>query len=124
MTLFERLRYSLYLSAVAGAVLLCGCAKSDPPMAKGLPKPIVDDTYFDERVRQRFPVGTSPDNLVAELREEDFIVDHFHSLSRRYEHSARFEISSLVCKQTWNIEWSVQVGKISAIKGSYRDYCL
>jgi hypothetical protein len=110
--------------AALGMVLLCGCSKSDPPIANELPKPIFDDTYFDERVRQRFPVGTAADKLVAELRSESFIVDEFHDLSGRYQHLARYEISRLVCSETWDIFWSVQGGKISAIKGSYRNYCL
>lgn len=110
--------------AVFVIVCLTLCSRADPPIARGLPKPVIDDALFYGRVKEHFPIGSDAARLAAELRAERFVVDDTHDPSGRYQHWARYEIPSLVCRETWDVEWSEQGSKITDLAALYRNYCL
>jgi hypothetical protein len=106
-------------------LLLTACSKSPPPIGSGLPKDFsAAATAFDERVRQRFPVGSEEEKLVAELRNQQFSIQEISDKGSRYKRSAGYEVGDLACKETWTILWVPLQGKVADIKGTYRQVCL
>ena len=75
-------------------------------------------------MQQRFPVSSDERKLITELRAERFTVDGIHAPAGNYQHWARYEVQSIPCRETWDVQWSAADGKISALKGSYRAVCL
>jgi hypothetical protein len=106
------------------ASLLAGCfAHPPPPIAKDLPSGFrVGATFFNERVAQRFPVGSDEKALRAELTRERF--SFTEDPSHQYSFSARFETENIPCRNTWRIRWSADQGKIGSIEGYYGSICL
>jgi hypothetical protein len=111
---------------------LCGCS-SEPPLAVGLPKPeyneYSDDYYFDARVKQRFPIGSDEQKLVAELRAEKFKLYEYHDSSGRYDyqHEADYRGRGGLaepCDYVWAIWWSAREGRLTEIKGFVQHPCL
>ena len=104
------------------AMLLSACSAQPPPMARNLATR--DTSHFDERVRQRFPVGSDENRLEAELRNERFSIAEIHDPANRYQMSARHEVNSMICREDWTILWSAEEGKITGIEGRIQDTCL
>jgi hypothetical protein len=102
---------------VCGALLLSACASPTPPIAQGLPKVFVPTADFDARVRQRFPIGSSEDTLIAELRAEKFTITEIIDPSDQYRRNAYYESQIFPCKETWAIKWAADQGQITAIQG-------
>ena len=114
------LRLILILTFTAVA----GCSSRPPPIGRGLPISFGPTPPFNDRVVKRFPAGSDETKLLAELRREHFTVMENRDPSSRYRLSASYEISSLVCKDVWTIEWTAERGKIKEIWGESQDLCL
>ena len=96
------------------------CSDPTPPIGRDLPKTFApNDTYFDRRIKQRFPIGSDEENLLAELRSERFTTKETHDPSSRYRLSALYESHDLACKESWTIQWIAEQGKIKDIEGKY-----
>jgi hypothetical protein len=114
---------------VALTLLLSGCA-SPPPIARGLPSAFAEARpVFDQRVRDRFPVGSAEADLQQELHRQGFTVSKTggerapHYLVA-YEFAASRSEGTLACKLTWTIYWSAEAGKIANVAGDYGATCL
>jgi len=98
--------------------LLTGCSAQPPDIGRG-----VSSNYaFNERVRQRFPVGSDERMLVAELLREQFRIEP--APSKRDNFVAHLEAEGLPCKRTWTLLWSTDQRKISDIEARYGEICL
>ena len=104
------------------AMLLSACTEQPPRMGRNLPRR--DTSHFDERVRQRFPVGSDETQLQAELRSEEFYITEIHDSAYGYRFLARHEVSIMFCKEHWTIQWTAEEGKITRIEGGIREICL
>jgi hypothetical protein len=104
------------------ATLLSACSAQPPSMGRNLDRR--DTPHFDERVRQRFPVGSDESQLEAELRSEQFSIAEIHDPANRYRMSAVHEVNGVACREDWTIRWIAEEGKITGIEGRIRDICL
>jgi hypothetical protein len=108
-----------------GALLLSACGDGAPVIGRDLPRSWSDRTpYFDNRVKQRFPIGSDETKLLEELRNERFSISDIHDPSRHFTFSALYEHSDLACRETWMISWRADHGKVANIQGNYRQVCL
>ena len=77
---------------------------------------------FDERIRDRFPVGSSEDALV------DFLTgEHFAPEWRRRDgaNAAAFVWSGLMCAKTVRVRWRADAtGRLAEVNGAYESHCL
>ena len=105
--------------------LFSGCAYSIPPLGRDLPA-TVDQTRveFDARVRNRYPVGSDEQPLVAELRKERFKLAEDLGKPNADRLSAVYESNGLACRLRWAVYWAADQGKITAISGEYSQVCL
>jgi hypothetical protein len=105
------------------ALYLSACTDSPPAIGSHLPGTFaVASDAFDQRIKARFPVGSDEDALRAELVRERFVVAHDKDSALSF--SARYHANELVCAADWVIRWSAINGRISDIKGSYKEVCL
>ncbi len=76
---------------------------------------------FDERMRDRFPLGSSEDALV------DFLTgEHFAPEWRRRDdaNAAAFMWSGLLCTKTVRVRWRADAtGVLTAVEGAYESHC-
>ena len=117
------LRRRLVLAACVA--LASACTDPAPPIADGLSKTFAPSSpEFNSRIEQRFPVGSSEDALLSELRTQHFvIVDDDRQRSSGGGHSAVYELKDMACKQTWTVVWQSADKKITQISGDYRQVC-
>ena len=100
------------------------CVESPPEIGSGLPRNFREARpYFDQRVKERFPVGSDETRLLAELRRQHFAIGNPGDPSR-YSNSATYEASQIVCRLTWIVSWNAEEGRIKDIAGIYLDACL
>ena len=98
--------------------LLSGCSARPPDIGRD-----ASSNYaFNERVQQRFPVGSDESVLVTELRRQRFRIAP--DPSKRDSFVARFEAEGLPCKETWTLLWSTDQRKISDIEARRGEICL
>jgi hypothetical protein len=112
---------------IFSVLLLAACSDPTPPIARGLSKslaPMSTKGAFDERIKQRFPIGREEAYLIQELRSERFIITPVTESSSPYRFSAIYENHSLVCKESWTVNWSADQGKITDIEGRVGQVCL
>jgi hypothetical protein len=97
-----------------------------PPIARDLPSTLADlQPAFDQRVKERFPVGASEQEIVAELRDEGFTpLDPKKWKLGTFASVAAYEARRFPCVFDWTIYWSAENGKIAAIKGGFFSGCL
>ena len=117
---------AMRLCAVASALatLLAGCSKVEPPIGRGLPATFGFTPAFEQKLRERFPVGSDEGRLIAELRSEKFVLGEVHDPPGRYRSSARYEAShGPFCKGEWQIYWTAPHGIITEIGGMNREVC-
>jgi len=115
----------LRMFGLALATLLVGCSNSEPPIGRGLPITFGFTPAFEQRVRERFPVGSDERQLITELNNENFTLGRVSDPSSRYRNSAQYETSAgLFCKDEWQIYWSAPQGLILEIGGVNREICL
>jgi hypothetical protein len=106
------------------ALCVSACVDSPPELGSGLPTNFQQARpYFDQRVKERFPVGSDETRLLAALHRQHFAISQSGN-SSGYPNSARYEANQIVCKLTWIISWSAEEGRIKEIAGDYGDVCL
>jgi hypothetical protein len=110
---------------VALATLLVGCSNKEPPIGHGLPMTYGFTPAFEQRLRERFPVGSDEGRLIAELRSENFSLgDGKRGPPGNYRSSALYEAShGPFCKGEWQIYWTAAQGIIIEIGGLNREVC-
>jgi hypothetical protein len=111
---------------LAALVILCleGCVDSLPRIGRGLPSNIEQARIaFDERVKERFPVGSNERALREELQGQRFAFGPSRDPSRG-GYSATYEAEQLVCRVTYIVSWSAEAGRITQVGGERRDVCL
>ena len=79
---------------------------------------------FDERVRQRFPIGSPEEVLIAQLRREEFSIGELPQTSGPYRFTAAYDIHGIACKESWTIDWTAVQGKLTKVEGLSRQICL
>ena len=109
--------------AVAVTLVVSSCGS--PPIGRDLPWAFADaQPVFDQRVKERFPVGASEQQLVTELRKEGFNLDPKNVGRTEFKSAAAYELRGLPCTLYWTILWNAESGGITAIKGKYDSACL
>jgi hypothetical protein len=114
-------RSSVMVFSVALLALLSACSDRSPPLGSGLPKTFGPSTYFDTRLKERFPIGSDAAGLLAELRNEGFVVKGGREPG---QFSAGYKAHGLVCRESWVVHWTAEQGKIATIGGSHDQACL
>ena len=77
---------------------------------------------FDDRIRVRFPVGSSEDKLLTFLTSEGFFPDW---RSRDNQNASFFVQSGLICEKIVRVFWRADVaGTLKDIRGSYESRCV
>lgn len=106
-------------------LLLAGCSDPTPPIGRDLPKTFAPNAPdFDNRVKQRFPIGSDDGKLLDELQRERFVITEAPDPSSHYPHSALYEGNDRACKESWTIQWAAKDGKIAAIEGRFSQVCM
>jgi hypothetical protein len=77
---------------------------------------------FDQRIKERFPVGSGETTLRTELTSEGFVITRDNDSP--FSFSARFHANELVCVADWVVRWSEVEGKIANIDATYKEVCL
>ena len=107
------------LLAILIVPVLVACGTAPPKLAKGLPgsngSPYPE---WDQRVRERFPVGSDERVLLTELRREHFTFDPTTA------GHASYSSSNIACTQHWGVRWAAQDGRITQINGEHSVACL
>ena len=115
----------LYVAYVFIAAALGPFFNPTPTLGRNLTDQIfVAIKEFDQRVKQQFPVGSSEQDMVAELRREGFA--EFGSGSERFPKWARWDgPGQIVCRKELSVIWrSGSDGRIAEISGQYDNICL
>jgi len=74
---------------------------------------------LDNRVKERFPLGSSEKEMALELRREGFSRQDWES-SVDLEHEAMRDESNWVCKQSAHVFWRADAeGRLTSIRGQY-----
>ena len=77
---------------------------------------------FDDRIRDRFPVGSSEDALIDFLTSERFAPQWRR---RDGANAAAFVWSGLMCTKTVRVRWrSDAAGRLAEVNGAYESHCL
>jgi hypothetical protein len=75
------------------------------------------DAAWTQRLRERFPVGTSGDTVVAELRRQGFEI-------KPGENAGSSSWTAFPCSHTLVATWSLgSSGKLTSIDGRYLSAC-
>ena len=113
----------LLMAAAFGVGRLADGMRSLPEIAATLPGDEAQfSREFDERIRDRFPVGSSEDALVDYLASE-----HFAPEWRRRDgaNAAVFVWSGLLCAKTVRVLWRADAtGRLTEVNGAYESHCL
>lgn len=106
---------------------LAGCALNlGPAIGRNLPSdPAQAQRVFDQRVRQRYPIGSSEAALIDDMRVEGFgIATNSQSPPDRF---SKFAIQcgyiSIATTHGWEIEWSAANGRLTDIAGVFMPQC-
>ena len=101
------------------AFLLAACgagSKATPEIGRDLPAEYADGTrVFDQRVKQRFPLGSSEQAMVEELERQGFR----RSAAFSGVEDATFTRDELITETLWSVRWRAQAGRITEIWGVY-----
>lgn len=121
MSLMRRSLITICLTAIC----LCACVDTPPPIAKGLPNKFADvPSAFDQRVKERFPLGSAESALVAELRREHFGIRERTEPNSPFHFSAAREVGDFVCKRRYEISWNASSGTIADVGSAFSVTCL
>lgn len=106
-----------------GVGKMAGGFRSLPDIAATLPG---DKSQFsgelDSRIRERFPIGTSEDKLIAYLAGEGFTPEWRR---RDAANASAFVWSGLLCKKTVRAFWRADAaGVLTDVRGAYESHCL
>ena len=105
------------------ALGLSACMDAPPPIGGHLPGVFKEASdAFDQRVKQRFAIGTDEAVLRGELAREKFVVKR--DPGSPFSFTATYTANELVCRADWRIGWSEFAGKIATIGADYAEICL
>ena len=77
---------------------------------------------FDDRVRERFPIGSSEDKLLTFLTNEGFFPD-WRSCDN--PNASFFVQSGVICQKIVRVFWRADVaGALTGVRGSYESRCI
>ncbi len=77
---------------------------------------------FDDRIRERFPVGSREDKLLTFLADEGFFPDW---RSRDNPNASFFVQSGLICQKIIRVFWRADAaGTLTDVRGSYESRCI
>jgi hypothetical protein len=77
---------------------------------------------FDDRVRERFPIGSSDDKFVDFLGSEGFFPDW---RLRDNPNASFFVQSELICQKIVRVFWRADTaGALTDVRGSYESRCV
>ena len=77
---------------------------------------------LDERVRERFPIGSSEDKLIGYLDSANFVPDWRR---RDGDNASLFIWNGLLCNQIVRVGWRADAaGALTKVSGSYESRCL
>lgn len=98
-------------------------ARPLPALADGLSSAnAIARQQFSDRVRTRFPAGSSERALMLELWSEGF--EH-PGAGDGHRYWASLERRTLACTRAWTVTWTTDGGdQLSAIDGTYIPSCL
>ena len=81
---------------------MAGCQAAEPEIARGLPPGYAEaNAAFDQRIKQRFPVGTSEKRIVRELEAQSFVVKSHPGWKE-----ASFTKSHIATETVWSVRWT------------------
>lgn len=107
---------------LAGVVVGGRGYRGTPALLQNLTGGVQDvKAQFDRRIRERFPVGSSEEQLTAELRGADFHPAWEQKAGWRH---ASYDRPGLPCRTFAHVQWQAEAGRITAISGSYSRSCL
>jgi hypothetical protein len=113
---------SLTIPVALAALILAGCNEDPPAIGVGLPTTYGGaNPVFDQRVKDRFPIGSDESLLRAELAREKFAIMNVASPPPQFVGLRGSE--QFPCRRRWTIGWSANNGKIAAIQGNYLTVC-
>lgn len=107
---------------LALAMASCSGDARLPPLAQGLdPDVETAQAEFDARVKRRYPVGTSEEALLTDLRRQGFSIRPAFGGLR----SADLYRSNYCGRTLWSVRWRVGAArKLTSIFGVYGLQCL
>ncbi len=77
---------------------------------------------LDDRIRERFPFGTSEDKLIAYLASEQFVPEWRR---RNDANSSPFVLDGLICKKIARVFWRADAASLlTEVGGAYESHCL
>lgn len=90
-----------------------------PALAKDLPSDFEEaDAVFEARIRNRFPAGTSEQEMVETLASQGFSIAPDRKI-------ATFEDSNIVCRLIWRVSWETGSDrKLTGVDAVYGGLCL
>lgn len=86
-----------------------------PELGRNLPRDYQKgEVEFDRRVKAQFPRGTGEACLIAQLRNEGFLVDQTKS-----DCNSATITRGVVMKTLWSVRWRAKEGHIDDVWGVY-----
>ena len=84
-----------------------------------------DESQFsrelDDRLRERFPIGTSQDKLIGYLVGANFVPDW----PQRDGNASLFVFNGLLCDRIARVRWRADsAGLLTNVSGAYESHCL
>jgi hypothetical protein len=84
-----------------------------------------DESQFsrelDDRLRERFPIGTSQDKLIGYLIGANFVPDW----PEQDANASMFVFNGLLCDRIARVRWRADsAGLLTHVNGSYESHCL
>ena len=105
-----------WVGPLVAAAATSACKQREPDIGRNLPSNIKEASeLFDARVKAIYPMGTSEERLIANLRKQGFVP----SSLRKDWGRAVFTQKSLLVNTIWTVSWQAENGKIVLIRGSY-----
>jgi len=104
----------VFLSLVGGS-LLSGCGSGGPEIGRGLPAKYAEaEPLFDQRVKDRFPLGTDEKRLIEELKNQGFEVLPTYDGVK----DATFKRGWIV-QTIWSVRWRANGNQVTEVWGVY-----
>ncbi len=131
-----RVRNAIKLAVMATViVILCndqfwiwmGELMSPPVLlTRNLPAQIAAMPHeFEARLKARFPVGSFVNDMLQELRRENFVVGNLPQAPDQEQYASRQDGGNWTCSFTATVFWNADdKGHLTAIRGDYRATCL